>query len=271
MPVSEHGPVPLFPTPPGNSHPEAPAAEADGRGNVPAEIEVQASQPQGDGPAAVAVLAQSIARSAMGVLEARELEEATQVDFERLDAGSKAEVAERFAAAIESVAQAVQDGQDEAFLTEVIDAQVFEPEPREQPAVKIAGAPAPAKEAAREVKAEAPAPKPEAPAEVAAREVKAEAPAPRPEAPAKNRGSLADGSSCRGRGSRRAGTRSAGSSPARARARGRRCGQAGDAARQHRVRQAVRCSGAGRGSAARPGAVHGSCSGAGFRAKRRAA
>ena len=181
MPVSEHGPVPLFPTPPGNSQPEGPAAEADGRDHTPAEIEVQASQPQGDGSAAVAVLAQSIARSAMGVLEARELEEATQVDFERLDAGSKAEVAEKFAAAIESVAQAVQDGQDEAFLTEVIDAQVFEPEPREQPAVKTAGVPAPAKEAAREVKAEAPARRPEAPA-------MAEAPAPRPEAPAKAEG-----------------------------------------------------------------------------------
>ena len=193
MPVSEHGPVPLFPTPPGNSHPEAPAGEADGRGNRPAEIEVQASQPQGDSPAAVAVLAQSIARSAMGVLEARELEEATQVDFERLDAGSKAEVAERFAAAIESVAQAVQDGQDEAFLTEVIDAQVFEPEPREQPAVKNAGAPAPAKEAAREVKAEASALKREAPAtaEVSAprpeARAKAEAPAPGPRLPQRPR------------------------------------------------------------------------------------
>ena len=137
MPVSEHGPVPLFPTPPGNSQPEAPSAEAGGRAHTPAEIEVQAAQPQGDGSAAVAVLAQSIARSAIGVLEARELEHATQVDFEHLDAGSKAEVAERFAAAIESVAQAVHDGQDEAFLTEVIDAQVFEPEPQEQPAVKI--------------------------------------------------------------------------------------------------------------------------------------
>jgi cell pole-organizing protein PopZ len=157
---------------------------------MPAEIEVEASQPQGDGPAAVAVLAQSIARSAMGVLEARELEEATQVDFERLDAGSKAEVAEKFAAAIESVAQAVQDGQDEAFLTEVIDAQVFEPGRREQPAVKNAGAPAPAKEAAREVKAEGPALKREAPAtaDVSAprpeARPRAEAPAPRPEGPA---------------------------------------------------------------------------------------
>ena len=177
MPVSEHGPVPLFPTPPGYSQPEAPGAEADGRANTPAEIEIQAAQPQGDGSAAVAVLAQSIARSAMGVLEARELEDATLVDFEHLDAGSKAEVAEKFAAAIESVAQAVQDGQDEAFLTEVIDAQVFEPEPRKQQAVKNAGAPAPAKEAAREVKAEAPAPKPAAPAKEDAREVKAEAPA----------------------------------------------------------------------------------------------
>ncbi len=185
MPVSEHGPVPLFPTPPGNSQPEAQAAaEADGRAHAPAEIEVQAAQPQGDGSAAVAVLAQSIARSAIGVLKARELEDATQVDFEHLDAGSKAEVAERFAAAIESVAQAVHDGQDEAFLTEVIDAQVFEPEPPQQPTVKIAGTPAPAKEAAREVKAEVPAPAPEAPAKAATRDVKAEVPAPRPEASA---------------------------------------------------------------------------------------
>jgi cell pole-organizing protein PopZ len=178
MPVSEHGPVPLFPTPPGNSQPEAPvAAGADGRANAPAEIEVQAAQPEGDGSASVAVLAQSIARSAIGVLKARELEDATQVDFEHLDAGSKAEVAERFAAAIESVAQAVHDGQDEAFLTEVIDAQVFEPEPP-QPTVKIAGTPAPATEAAREVKAEVPA-------DAATREVKVEVPAPQPEAPAR--------------------------------------------------------------------------------------
>jgi cell pole-organizing protein PopZ len=188
MPVSEHGPVPLFPAPPGYSQPEAPGAEEDGLANTAAEIEVQAAQPQGDGSAAVAVLAQSIARSAIGVLEARELEDATQVDFEHLDAGSKAEVAEKFAAAIESVAQAVQDGEDEAFLTEVIDAQVFEPERKEQRAVKIAGAPA--KEAAREVKAEAPALKPAAPAKEDAREVKAEAPAKaeaavRAEAPAK--------------------------------------------------------------------------------------
>jgi cell pole-organizing protein PopZ len=196
MPVSEHGPVPLFPTPPGSSQSEAPvAAGADGRANAPAEIEVQAAQPEGDGSASVAVLAQSIARSAIGVLKARELEDATQVDFEHLDAGSKAEVAERFAAAIESVAQAVHDGQDEAFLTEVIDAQVFEPEPP-QPTVKIAGTPAPATEAAGEVKAEVPVPMPEAPAEVATWEVTAEAPmpeaaaraeipAPMPEAPAR--------------------------------------------------------------------------------------
>jgi cell pole-organizing protein PopZ len=185
MPVSEHGPVPLFPTPPGNSQSEAPvAAGADGRANAPAEIEVQAAQPEGDGSAAVAVLAQSIARSAIGVLKARELEDATQVDFERLDAGSKADVAERFAAAIESVAQAVHDGQDEAFLTEVIDAQIFEPEPP-QPTVRIAGTPAPATEAAGEANAEVPVPMPEAPAEVATWEVKAEAPEPMPEAAAR--------------------------------------------------------------------------------------
>ena len=109
----------------------------------------------------MAVLAQSLARSAIGVLEASELENAKQVDFEHLDARSKAEVTERFADAIESVAQAVHDGQDEAFLPEMIDAQVSTGASRSSPRENCRRRAR--EETAWEVKAEAPAPAPVAP------------------------------------------------------------------------------------------------------------
>ena len=153
---------------------------------MPAEIEVQATEAQGEseGPAAVAVLAQRLARSAMGVLEASELENATQVDFEHLDAGSKDEVTQKFADAIESATQSVQDTREEMFA-EVIDAQFAESEPQEPPQAEVARprAPAAAKEAVRDVKTEAAAPKPEAPAKAEAA-ARLDTTAPKPEAPA---------------------------------------------------------------------------------------
>ena len=213
MPVSEHGPVPLFPTPPGNSHPEASAGEADGRGNR-RKLRFRRRNRR-----ATARLPWRCSRKASRVRPWACLRQETRRGhasrFRASGRRHKAEVAERFAAAIESVAQAVQDGQDEAFLTEVIDAQVFEPEPREQPAVKNAGAPAPAKEAAKKSRLRLPrssakplrrlrlprpsrklarglrAPGPEAPAKSVAPATKPEAPAtaevsaPRPEACAK--------------------------------------------------------------------------------------
>ena len=51
-----------------------------------AQAEPQARPGDAEGPAAVAALAQRLARSAIGVLEASELENAKQVDFEHLDA-----------------------------------------------------------------------------------------------------------------------------------------------------------------------------------------
>ena len=108
----------------------------------------------------MAALAQRLARSAIGVLEASELENAKQVDFEHLDAMSKAEVTERFADAIESVAQAVQEEPD---LPEMADGQISQSAPQEQPvrqeqpAAKIAAeaAPVPVAEAPRDIRVEA--------------------------------------------------------------------------------------------------------------------
>jgi cell pole-organizing protein PopZ len=78
------------------------------------------AQEQGEGgqQAGVAMLAQRLARSAIGVLEASELESARDVDFLQMDVGSKAEVSERFADAIETVAQAVREEPDFAKFVE---------------------------------------------------------------------------------------------------------------------------------------------------------
>ncbi len=163
MPVPDQGPVSLFPSPPGNGQPETLGAEGSaglGMQQAGAQAEPPAAPGDAEGPAAVAALAQRLARSAIGVLEASELENAKQVDFEHLDAMSRAEVTERFADAIESVAQAVQEEPD---LPEMADGQIPQSEPREQPvrqeqpaANKAAeAAPAPAAEAPWDIKAEA--------------------------------------------------------------------------------------------------------------------
>lgn len=94
LPVPEEGPVSLF-SPQGTVR--EPAAEA--ASSVEARFDGAAG---GDGgTVAVAALAQRLARSAIGVLKASELESAKQVDFEQLDTDSRAEVSERFANAIE--------------------------------------------------------------------------------------------------------------------------------------------------------------------------
>ncbi len=172
MPVSEQGPVPLFPTPHGNTGGEAPAE---------AVAEVYPAEARGEGEVAVAVLAQRLARSAMGVLEASELETAKQVDFEHINAQSKAAVAERFADAIEVVAHTVEE---DAELLEVVDAQAAaEQAQKQQQAAKSGNAPAPAV-AAEEAK-NASVPKPEAPAKVEAKPEAAARPEPVQQAPAK--------------------------------------------------------------------------------------
>ncbi len=149
MPVSEEGPVSLYPPPSGKGQLETPSTDGEGSANKRAGEEALQAAEQADGggePAAVAALAQRLARSAMGVLEASELENAKQVDFEHLDAESKAEVAEKFADAIESVAQAVQE---ETNPLEMADGQAPEPAPQGQPAAK--GLPAVASASAMEM------------------------------------------------------------------------------------------------------------------------
>jgi cell pole-organizing protein PopZ len=167
MPVSEHGPVPLFPTEPGRGQPESAGADAASGAHEDAKAGPEAPQGEGEGSAAVAALAQRLARSAIGVLEASELENAQEVDFEHLDAESKAQVTERFADAIEVVAHAVQD---EVSHPEIVEAQVPQPAPQQQPAVEIEVevALAPATEVQPEVIAEV-AVKTEAPAEAEAK------------------------------------------------------------------------------------------------------
>ncbi len=173
MPVSEQGPVPLFPAPPERARGEAPAVDA------PAEVEAEAQpvEAQGDGEGAVAVLAQRLARSAMGVLEASELETAKQVDFAHLNSKNKAEVAERFADAIEVVAQAVED---DAELLEVVEAQAAVEQAQKQQQAARNGNTAPptaAMEEAKQVK-NTPAPKAEAPAKAEAKPAAAAEPGP---------------------------------------------------------------------------------------------
>jgi len=102
LPVPDQGPVSLFSTHAGNlPSREESADDAGDRAFGIAASAAGAGQDSGEGSAAVAVLAQRLARSAIGVLEASELESANHVDFEHLDAESRAEVMEKFADVIE--------------------------------------------------------------------------------------------------------------------------------------------------------------------------
>jgi hypothetical protein len=162
MPVPDQGPVSLFPSAPDKGQPETPGTGSTGlaKQQAVAQAESPAAPGEAEGPAAVAALAQRLARSAIGVLEASELENAKQVDFEHLDAMSRAEVTERFADAIECVAQAVQEEPD---LPQMADGQIPQSVPQEQPvrqeqpAAKMVAeaAPAPVAEAPWDIEAEA--------------------------------------------------------------------------------------------------------------------
>ncbi|MGO9460120.1 MAG: DUF2497 domain-containing protein [Rhodomicrobium sp.] len=104
IPVPDRGPVSLISTAPAKPAAGIPAAEDNGSGTETAGHEPRAPSGNLNGKeeaAAVAALAERLARSAMGAMEANELETAQQVDFQHLDADSKAEVSEKFADAIE--------------------------------------------------------------------------------------------------------------------------------------------------------------------------
>jgi cell pole-organizing protein PopZ len=110
MPVPAQGPVPLFPNVKGQGEATAAGAESSPGNRAPATAQQAAAAQDGGGEQTdVAALAERLARSAVGVLEATELENATHVDFDHLNPSSKAEVAEKFADAIESAAHAVQE------------------------------------------------------------------------------------------------------------------------------------------------------------------
>ncbi len=98
MPVPDQGPVSLLSTQAGKG---SQREDDENAGDQAFSIAAGAGQNSGEETAAVAVLAQRLARSAIGVLEASELESANQVDFEHLDAESRAEVTEKFADVIE--------------------------------------------------------------------------------------------------------------------------------------------------------------------------
>jgi cell pole-organizing protein PopZ len=89
MKVPSQGPVSLI------SGDEKDGASAAWTGEQ--QTEAGSAALQGDDEAAVAALAQKLARSAAGAMEPEELETAQQVDFERIDETSKSEVTERFA------------------------------------------------------------------------------------------------------------------------------------------------------------------------------
>jgi hypothetical protein len=170
MPVPEQGPVSLFPAPDGEAQPDR---QAGGRVNSG-----QQAPTQGGGKGAqadVAALAERLARSAVGVLEASELEHATQVDFELLDSARKAKVTETFADAIETAAHSVQE---EMKAAEKAPAAARQAAPQEQHAPKSGAVPVPPRgnEAQLVAKPEAAAKAPAAPAaEVKTVEVKVEA------------------------------------------------------------------------------------------------
>jgi cell pole-organizing protein PopZ len=106
MPVPDQGPVSLFGTGASRPHrqePEAGTGGADGD----------------DEAAAVAALAQKLARSAIGGMGSQELQSAQEVDFQHLDADSKADVSEKLADAIERESASQAGSQLPSLLDEV--------------------------------------------------------------------------------------------------------------------------------------------------------
>jgi cell pole-organizing protein PopZ len=94
MPIPDQGPVSLF---------------GAGAGGPPRQEPEAGIERTDDETAAVAALAQKLARSAIGAMGSQELRSAQEVDFQHLNAESKADVSEKLADAIEreSAGQAI--------------------------------------------------------------------------------------------------------------------------------------------------------------------
>jgi len=101
MPISDRGPVSLIP---GQAQPHVYDSEDERETTDQMEAESDGDQPRGLGEreAAVAAIAESLARTAAGAMNSEELATACDVDFSRLGEEQKAEVMETFANAIQS-------------------------------------------------------------------------------------------------------------------------------------------------------------------------
>jgi len=140
MPVPDRGPVSLISTEPAKPADVNAAAEGNGSGTENAGHEPRVSSGNLKGKeeaAAVAALAERLARSAMGAMEENELETAQQVDFEHLDADSRAEVSEKFADVMERERAAhgthpLPSLLDEVFRQDFIREEIDESQPGEE-------------------------------------------------------------------------------------------------------------------------------------------
>jgi cell pole-organizing protein PopZ len=122
MPVPEEGPVSLISSGQGESRPHDSKRAQTGEREAGGAAQV-AGRPSGfDRPqeAAVAALAEKIARSAVGAMDATELATAQRVDFEHIDEDHKAHVTEKFANAIQLDAEAQDSGPLPSLLDEVL-------------------------------------------------------------------------------------------------------------------------------------------------------
>ncbi len=128
MAIPEHGPVPLIHDQPQTHGPEAAgsghaATRAQPEAEAGAEAKDDAGQPSHLGKeeeAAVAAIAESIARSAAGSMNSEELATAGEVDFSKLGDEEKAEVTETFAHAIQRESEPREEGPLPTLLDEVL-------------------------------------------------------------------------------------------------------------------------------------------------------
>ncbi len=136
MPVPAQGPVALISS--GEKDPRETRKASGSKGNElpPAEAGAPAGD-FGDSAPAVAALTDKLARSAAGAMETSELATAREIDFEHLDDERKADVAEKFANAIERQGAAREAGPLPGLLDEV-----FRQDFIRKPAPEVADAPA---------------------------------------------------------------------------------------------------------------------------------
>ncbi len=104
MPIPDSGPVSLFSgressLVPGKQERQAAPPDEDGAKAIESGASVMGLD--GEEEAAVAALAEKLARSAAQAMEASELENAQRVDFENLDESRRADVTEKFVEVIE--------------------------------------------------------------------------------------------------------------------------------------------------------------------------